>query len=845
MGTQVNPTLKPADRGKGAKNSTSTTTVSNAVSAPILANSSPHPLQTSEYKSDRSASRTLNALPRVDMGPDLVTPIVTADETRAATLSICQNAKQTLDLSTHALEDENYVAAIREAASRNVHVRILVSDPRYAGYSKKQCERIRARLDELAKLSNVEVRNYPNKWLQFGTSAFIPEFHTKILLADGKRGMVGDANLYHRPENLGAGLLFEGALAANVEKFFSFGWAEAGGAVELTSPLNGAESQIEILNTRVSDRNIKRQLIDDIQNADKPVFLMQYLLSDPDVLAALIELRHRKPDLDIQVLLGRQYMTAKVLGHDVRIPFNLKAYRDLTRAGINAALVSEDHFVHGKLAVIGSVTHLGSADLTLRGLEGNLETNLRIDSPEVAQHFVKTLRPFVDEGQVVDLTRWTNARINTTNLAERGLSTAVNAGARLLQAKRITKVDPVFARKFVRIAGQVVQRQFKQEDYRPASLDTFPGFEALDADIRARFDVKKQTQLGPRGQGVFLVAGHTPERAQVISELGAQIALNGDIGPGIYLTNDTQAAREYSVLHGAKLNATMIVYEADLHHPFHLPAQRAEYEEWLALQPDRTPRNFWQLLPDFCAERGYDCAVMDHFEGKDRNYVTVFDREKVRPVESYELVDRQKAGWKRAAKASAERKLLGTPPAATPSQIELEQIQGKSGDWTCSMDETIADEYQRQALAVMTEQRGLIAPDKLNQEIAELQNHEVFRISSVDRENAGMIRMIRNYNIVRYPGFHLDQHEQWKHQEVAEVAFYAQRPEDEFNPDVWRAAIAAAKQYRLRTGGADALYLEARPEHASVFEELGFEAAGTPFQSRAWTGSWIPMILPL
>jgi phosphatidylserine/phosphatidylglycerophosphate/cardiolipin synthase-like enzyme len=808
----------------------------------------------------------VEASPAVVRVPKPMEAIVTAQETKAGILRVLGAAHKRLFVSTHAIGDADYEAALVKAADGGARVMILLSDPKYAGYSSAARERIRARLAELASHPNITVLDFPNRRLQFGTNALMPEFHGKLYLADDTVGYLGDANLYIHDNTLSAGVLVHGEEVKQLQWLALRAWTEAGGKLEDVDKeflakipdkdfRQADDAKVKILTSRFADRNIKQEILRDIANAEKEVFLVQYYLGDKDVFDGLKSLKQKKPSVDVHVLLGRRHQTLKVGGKEVRLPFNLFAYRELSKAGIDARFVDDAHFVHGKMALIDRrVAHLGSADWYYRGLEGNFEINARLDAPEVAEKYLGQYEKFFADGTTHELSTWDNASTSLADVLGHSATRLAGSVSKLFHASRAFSFSDAFMAKFLRISARAIQRFANPKEFPPVELRRIADLGTLKKQIQTQFDIESETQLGTPGKGIALVAGHTQDRTDVVATLGVQPSFNGDIGPGIYLTNDTRIAQEYAVIHGEKGRANLVVYQADIEKPFRLPEQKEEYAKWLAGRPQHVKRSFWDQLPVYCREHGYDSAILEHFEGLDNHYFLVFDRDRVRPVTSFTVKPRQARGWTSVAGAELAKK-VGRGQAARPSGDNLGALAEPVIETEAMRAEIVQGggqgvdsiEYRETALEVMRAERGLTTTDTLNPEIGLLGKHVVYKITprtAKAGDEPVFFRMIENYGI-NYPGIFSDAYKQWKDRPLAGISLYSRKLESQYEPEVVRTAIAAAKSYFAQTGAPQGLYLEVRDDQLAFYEKFGFRSIGAPFKARAWTGKWYPMILDL
>ena len=113
--------------------------------------------------------------------------------------------------------------ALRRAAGRGVHVRVLVSD-----WSSKPGSEARAALEDLAKAPNVEVRVITIPPWSGGPIPFARVAHAKYLVVDRRRAWVGTSNwegdYFTKSRNVGV-VAEGGALPPRLDDVFEDGWS--------------------------------------------------------------------------------------------------------------------------------------------------------------------------------------------------------------------------------------------------------------------------------------------------------------------------------------------------------------------------------------------------------------------------------------------------------------------------------------------------------------------------------------------------------------------------------------------------------------------------------------------
>lgn len=117
--------------------------------------------------------------------------------------------------------------ALRRAAARGVHVRLLVSE-----WASKPGSDARTTLEDLAKVPNVEVRVIVIPRWSGGEIPFARVAHAKYMVVDGARAWVGTSNwegdYFTKSRNVGV-IVDGGKLPARLDGIFADGWGGAYG----------------------------------------------------------------------------------------------------------------------------------------------------------------------------------------------------------------------------------------------------------------------------------------------------------------------------------------------------------------------------------------------------------------------------------------------------------------------------------------------------------------------------------------------------------------------------------------------------------------------------------------
>jgi len=128
-------------------------------------------------------------------------------------LSLLHSAQKTLDVEMYVLTSDDVVRELAEAQKRGVRVRVIL-EPRVED-SRKQ------RIFDTLRGNGVEVR-----WASFTYKLT----HSKFVIVDGKRALVGSINFSESAlnSNREAAIIIEGEKVAELSAVFEEDWEKAG-----------------------------------------------------------------------------------------------------------------------------------------------------------------------------------------------------------------------------------------------------------------------------------------------------------------------------------------------------------------------------------------------------------------------------------------------------------------------------------------------------------------------------------------------------------------------------------------------------------------------------------------
>ena len=184
--------------------------------------------------------------------------------------------------------------------------------------------------------------------------------HVKLLIADGE-AIVGGMN-WGRHSDRNHDYVLETRAAVEVERLvriFEQDWALAGGHPE---PLRSATSSVA---QTTPGAEIRTMLEGGLRRAIRRVLAEVYTLTDPEVIAGLVD-AHRR-GVEVRVLL------------DPNQVYNLRAFAVLRAGGVEVRWypVPKGVLLHAKIGLFDAELVLGSANWTLAGLGVNHELDIQ------------------------------------------------------------------------------------------------------------------------------------------------------------------------------------------------------------------------------------------------------------------------------------------------------------------------------------------------------------------------------------------------------------------------------------------------------------------------------------
>jgi phosphatidylserine/phosphatidylglycerophosphate/cardiolipin synthase-like enzyme len=261
---------------------------------------------------------------------------------------LIQSAHRRVMVEMYELGRPDIVRELGDAVGRGVVVRVI-TDPTVV-----PSRRSAASLDTLG----VSERAYP---VDDGRHQID---HVKLLIVDGEAAVGGMNWGKHSDRN--HDYVLETQVTADVDRLvriFEQDWSLAGGR---PSPLGATAGEVA---QTAPGEEIRAMLEAALMRATRRVLAEVYTLTDPEVIAELIQ-AHRR-GADVRVLL------------DPNQPYNLRGYGLLKSGGVGVRWypIPRGALLHAKIGLFDRELVLGSANWTLSGLGVNHELDIETGDP--------------------------------------------------------------------------------------------------------------------------------------------------------------------------------------------------------------------------------------------------------------------------------------------------------------------------------------------------------------------------------------------------------------------------------------------------------------------------------
>jgi phosphatidylserine/phosphatidylglycerophosphate/cardiolipin synthase-like enzyme len=264
------------------------------------------------------------------------------------------SARMRVMVEMYELERADLLRELGAAVGRGVNVRVI-TDPTVTGNR-----------DSTAVLDSMGVpeRVYPVDDRRHQID------HVKLLVADGQAA-IGGMN-WGRHSDRNHDYVLETRVSVDVDRLvriFEQDWSLAGGRPTPLAALVGDVAQT------APGAEIRAMLTSALVHAMRRVLAEVYTLTDPEVLAELVDARRR--GATVRVLL------------DPHQPYNQHGYEVLRAGGVEVRWyrVPREAKLHAKIGLFDGVLVLGSANWTLSGLGVNHELDIETGDPVAVETY--------------------------------------------------------------------------------------------------------------------------------------------------------------------------------------------------------------------------------------------------------------------------------------------------------------------------------------------------------------------------------------------------------------------------------------------------------------------------
>jgi phosphatidylserine/phosphatidylglycerophosphate/cardiolipin synthase-like enzyme len=264
------------------------------------------------------------------------------------------SARVRVMVEMYELERTDILGELGEAHRRGVNVRVI-TDPTVAGNRPST-----ALLDSLG----VPERVYPVDDRRHQID------HVKLLIADGE-AVVGGMN-WGKHSDRNHDYVLETQVTVDIHRLigiFEQDWSLAGGQ---PAPL---AAQVADVAQTAPGAEIRAMLASALVHARRHVLAEVYTMTDPEVIAELVE-AHRR-GTTVRVLL------------DPHQPYNQHGYELLRAGGVEVRWypAPRDSKLHAKIGLFDGILVLGSANWTVSGLGVNHELDIETGDPGAVQAY--------------------------------------------------------------------------------------------------------------------------------------------------------------------------------------------------------------------------------------------------------------------------------------------------------------------------------------------------------------------------------------------------------------------------------------------------------------------------
>ena len=297
------------------------------------------------------------------------------------------------------------LARLQAAQARGVRVRCLVDH--FGSWA----------MSGLLKASGLEVRFYHPIGRQLPWRHWHRRNHRKLLVADGTRAILGSANwaeAYDCSADVACyrdlGVEVQGPAVADLTSDFHRSWGRAGGLpFDEPSPPQAPtlihdpawihSVPIQVVSSLNGGRALRRHLLLVLrQLRERALIANAYFVPDPQLLRLLQRTARRGVALDLLVPGDTDHPFVQAASR--------AAFGRLLHAGARIR-ERQARMFHAKVALLdGELVTIGSANLDSRSFRHNLELNLLLRSPELANRFEAAIGPDLAASTLWTLEAW-------------------------------------------------------------------------------------------------------------------------------------------------------------------------------------------------------------------------------------------------------------------------------------------------------------------------------------------------------------------------------------------------------------------------------------------------------
>lgn len=297
--------------------------------------------------------------------------LYTDKEIFSAIKDIIKEAKYKIHLNIYEFQDFDIADSLIEKSKKGVDVKIIL-DRKAKGNSV---------IKKYLSTNRINVVYYP-------TYEKYEINHTKLIIAD-KKVVIGGANLgINSPNNHDIAILVEGPAVSEFDRIFYEDWQKSTvkkrDSIFLKQKYPLDKESIDTLKI-LTDYDIRKELLRLIRHSKLSIYIEMFVLSDFEVINALIEAKAK--GVDVAIIL------------DPNQPNNYDSEKMLEKGNIQIKWypVEESQKMHMKLSVFDKEKALfGSANLSYSGLKINHEidvlTNNKIIVGELTKNFESDLQ---------------------------------------------------------------------------------------------------------------------------------------------------------------------------------------------------------------------------------------------------------------------------------------------------------------------------------------------------------------------------------------------------------------------------------------------------------------------